>query len=63
MYEYQVTCPKFTVFMKLNKKGVIVETAPVTEKFLNCHYSYLTRWFKTFGHVQMFRLFYIMGSI
>jgi len=54
--EYQFTCPKFTVYVKVSSKGIILDTAPVTQRFVGCHYRYLTQWFKRFGHTQMFRL-------
>lgn len=56
MQEYQLSCSKMTVYVKLDH-GVIVSTAPVTCKFIGQHYSNLTKWMKQFGKVSMHNLY------
>jgi len=52
---YQFSSAKFTVYVKM-EDGIIIDTAPVTRKFIGQPYSNLVYWMKKFGDVKFYNL-------
>lgn len=53
--EWWVSCSRMTVWV-MNRDGYIMDTAPVTKRFIGQPFSNLLRWFERIGGLEYRRI-------